>query len=436
MKTGLTSVRWRILAILTGLSTVSYMLRTNISVAAKFMMPELSLSQIEMGQVFGSFMLAYALFQIPGGILGDRFGPRRVLTVAAVWWGVASILTGLVPGSIAGSGLGSFMSLLLLRFVLGIGEAATYPVAARAIANWFPATQHSLANGIVLTGVPLGSAVAPPLVSWLMVTAGWRMSFYVPALMAFVLAIAWWMYGRDRPSDHRGVGEDEFKTIAGHQSPAPTKSDTASWWSLLRNRHIVLLSISYVAEGYVLFMFVFWFYIYLVEVRGFSLLSGGIFASLPWIVSLFLTPAGGALSDYFAARMGQLRGCRVVVVGGWMACGLFIVMGATADSPYLAVAGLSLAVGFILFTEAAFWSSAIHVAGPRAGAACGIMNMAGLFGGVISTPLVPVLVARFGWVFAMTVAAVVAVTGALIWLLIRDDARLPPRAVSLSVPNP
>lgn len=434
MNRKLVPVRWRILAVLTGLSVTSYLLRTNISVASKFMMPELELNQIQMGQIFGSFMLGYALFQIPSGVLGDRLGPRKVLTVAASLWGIVTVLTGLVPGGFVESTLGTFLSLLFLRFLLGIGEAATYPVAARAIANWFPTAQLSLANGIVLTGVPLGSALAPPLVSWLMVTLGWRQSFLVTAILAFVVACLWWWYGRDQPNDHPGISEQEARLIAAKRGAANSSWTSTSWFSLLRNRSIVLLSVSYVAEGYVLFMFVFWFYLYLVEVRGFSVLGGGMFASLPWVVSLFLTPAGGAMADYFARRIGQLRGCRIVVMGGWIACGIFIVLGATAANPYLAVAGLSLSVGFILFTEAAFWSSAIHVSGPHAGAACGIMNMAGLFGGVISTPLVPVLVQHFGWSFALSAAAAVAVAGALIWLLVSDDAPLPYPALSIKVP--
>jgi ACS family glucarate transporter-like MFS transporter len=286
----------------------------------------------------------------------------------------------------------------------------------------------------VLTGVPLGSALAPLLVSWLMVTFGWRQSFVVTATLAFGGALLWWWYGRDQPSDHPGITENEARLITSNRAVAADRQDSGPLSGLLRNRVIILLSVSYIAEGYVLFMFVFWFYLYLVDVRGFSVLGGGFFASLPWIVSLFLTPAGGALADRFAARVGQLRGCRRVVMGGWIACGLFIVLGATASNPYLAVAGLSLGVGFILFTEAAFWSSAIYVSGPQAGAACGLMNMAGLFGGVISTPLVPVLVEHFGWSFAMTAAAAVAISGALIWLLVDEDETVSRQALTARVP--
>ncbi|MGH9842208.1 MAG: MFS transporter [Blastocatellia bacterium] len=141
-----TSVHRRILALLAGFSLVSYVLRTNISVAAKFMMPELGLSEIQMGQVFSSFMLGYAIFQIPAGLLGDRRGPRVVLTVAAVCWGVATLLTGLVPGLLISSGMGAFASLLVLRFTLGAAEAATYPVAARAVANWMPVTERTFSG--------------------------------------------------------------------------------------------------------------------------------------------------------------------------------------------------------------------------------------------------------------------------------------------------
>src|SRR5262249_42890315 len=188
--TGPTAIRYRILALLVGFSLVSYVLRTNITVAAKLMMPELGLNEIQMGQVFSAFMLGYAIFQIPAGILGDRKGPRLVLTLAAVLWGATTLLTGLVPGLLIGSGLGALMSLIVLRFTLGAAEAATYPVAARSVANWFPISERTFANAMVITGSTLGMVFTPPLISWVMVMWGWREIFFVTSVLAFLFAFA------------------------------------------------------------------------------------------------------------------------------------------------------------------------------------------------------------------------------------------------------
>jgi len=401
---------------------VSYLQRVNISVAAKFMMPELSLSEIQMGQVFSSFMLGYALFQVPAGVLGDRLGPRFVLTLAALSWGIATVLTGLVPGLLIGSGSGIFISLLVIRFLLGAGEAATYPVAARAIANWIPGNKRALGNAIVLAGMPLGSAVTPPLVSWLMVNVGWRQTFYITSGLAFLIALLWRSFATDFPQQHSGVSKAELALISSGQSePVVLGSNSTLWWKLLKKRNMCLLSLSYFFEGYVLFIFVFWFYLYLVDVRGFSVLSGGIFASLPWIVSLVSTPMGGAVCDSLCTRLGRLPGSRIVVMCCYFFSALLLFLGARVDDRYLAVASLSLSVGFLMAAEASFWSSAVHLAGPYAGSACGIMNTAGILGGFISTLVVPIAVKHFGWLTTFDVGSAIAIVCALIWLGIQPQ---------------
>ncbi len=417
-----TAIRRNILALLACFSLVSYVLRMNISVAAKFMMPELGLSEIKMGQVFSAFMLGYAIFQVPGGILGDRKGPRFVLTAAATSWGLATLLTGLVPGLMIKAGLGVFASLLILRFLLGAGEAAIYPVAARAIANWTPASERAFANAVVIAGLAVGSAFTPPLISWLMVNIGWRESFYLTSVLAFLIAIAWRWYATDRPEQHTRISDQELALIAAGRKEAEVEdSRSGSWLSLLKNRQLGLISLCYFINGYILFIFVFWFYLYLVEERKFSVLSGGIFTGLPFVVATVLMPAGGYLSDYLSAVRGRRWGRRLVAISGFTLSAISLFWGAQVANPYLAIAGLSLSVGFLMATEGTFWSSAIDVAGPHSGAAGGIMNTAGNLGGVVSTALVPVLVTHFGWFFALGTGSALAIVGALIWLFIRID---------------
>lgn len=399
-----------VIGLLTGLSVVSYIARSNISVATKFIKPELGLTDVQMGWVFSSFLIGYSLSQVPAGRLGDRFGPRLVLTVAALSWGLTTLLTGLVPGTVIPGTLGAIGSLLVLRFLLGAGEAATYPVAARAIANWLPPTGRAGANAIVITGAMLGSAVTPPLIAWAMTNLGWRQSFYLTSVLAFAIAAAWWVIARDHPST---------ANVQESASNAQLGVTTTSWWKLLRNRNIVLLSLSYfVGEGYVLYIFVFWLYTYLVDVRHFSILSGGVFAALPWLVASVLTPLGGALSDRLAFRFGELQGRRAVAMGGFTLSAIFLFCGATVGNPYLAIASLGLAVGFTEFTEGSFWATTSDIAGEHTGAATGIMNMMGNFGGVASTMLVPVLVKYFGWIVALGSGSVLALLAAALWLAI------------------
>ena len=415
-----TAVRWRILAILVGFSLCCYLLRMNISVAQAFMVPELGLSDIQIGEVFSAFMLGYALFQIPAGVWGDRKGPRFVLTIAAIGWGLTTLWTGLIPGQILKGATAAFVSLLILRFLLGMCEAAMYPVAARAVANWMPVPQHAFSNAVVIAGSTIGSALTPPLISNVMQALGWRATFYLTGLFPFGVALMWWWQARDRPEQHSGVSPAEIALIAVGRAEKATTGQLRSWWSLLRDRNLAFLSLSYFLTGYVMFVFVFWLYKYLIDVRKFSLVGGGWASSLPFVVATIGLPSFGYLSDRWAASRGALAGRRAVAVGCLVSCGLMLWAGASASGPWMAVAAISLSVGFLFSVEGPYWSTAIVLAGPNAGTACGVMNMAGNMGGVVSTAFMPLLVHWLGWFGGLLSASIFAIIAAALWLLIRE----------------
>ncbi len=405
-------MRYRVAALLAFFSLAAYVLRMNISVAAKFMMPELGLNEIQMGQVFSAFMLGYAIFQVPWGLLGDRYGPRRVLTAATLLWVATTAFTGLLPGRLLSPGVAAFAGLLVLRFALGAGQAALYPLAARAIGNWMSGSERAFAYSIIIAAAAAGSAFTGPLVAWSMVNLGWRDAFYICAALAALIGAGWHVYATDRPEEHRGISKAELEFIR-HGKTKPREEDGMSWWTLLRDPNIALICASYFLSSYVLFTFIFWFYLYLVDERKFSILSGGFFTSMPYILALAVVPAGGYLSD----RMGR----RFVAMCGFGISGVSLFFGTRAANPYLALGALSISVAFLMATEGPFWSSTIHIAGRHAGAAGGIMNMAGNLGGVASTALFPVIVKHFGWPVALGSGSVLAIAGGLIWPLIRTD---------------
>jgi ACS family glucarate transporter-like MFS transporter len=422
-----TAIRWRIVGLLAAFSLVSYALRTNVSIAAPFLRSELHLSHIQLGQVFSAFMIGYAIFQIPSGALSDRYGPRLVLTVAAAIWGLTTFMTGALPGLVGGAAA-TLAVLLTVRFLLGLAEAATYPVAASAIGVWMPASERAFSNSLVIAGMALGSAFIPPLMSRLMVASGWRTSFYVTSVPGFLIAALWWWYARDDPAQHPGVNEGERRAIAAGRAPASTDTGAAAeprrrviHWRLLRNRNMLLISASYFLDSYVLFIFVFWFYLYLVDERQFSILRGGVYSSLPWIAALIVVPVGGRACDVLSSRRGPRIGRRVVAMTGLVVSSALLVWGARTDDAMLAIAALSLSVAFLMSTEGPFWSSAIDISGAHAGTAGGIMNTAGNLGGVVSTSLVPMLVERFGWAIALATGSAFGVVSALLWLFIRVD---------------
>jgi ACS family glucarate transporter-like MFS transporter len=414
------AVHYWILALLTGFSLVSYMLRTNITVAAQFMKPDLGLDDVQMGRVFSAFMLGYAIFQIPAGVLGDRWGARAVLSGAAALWGVVTVLTGVVPGLLVGTGLAALTSLLILRFTLGVAEAATYPVAAQAVANWMPLTQRTFANAVVIAGASLGIIAASPLVAWMMVSYGWRATFFVTAALGFGIAVLWRWYATDRPANHRDISPTELSAIVAGRTEAPEVSRT-SWWHLLRSRNMRLICLSYFLDSFVLFIFVFWFFQYLIEERGFSVLRGGVFNSLPYIFALVMVPLVGRWCDALSARRGRERGRRAIAILCLCLSAVFLLVGATVAAAVPAILCLSLSVGFLQSTEGPFWSSATDIAGRHAATAGGIMNTAGNLGGVVSTALAPVAVQSFGWAFTFAGCGVLLLVASVSWIFIKHE---------------
>jgi ACS family glucarate transporter-like MFS transporter len=417
-------VRWLIVGLLVGFSMVSYIDRMNISVAAKFMMPELGLSQIQIGQVFSAFLIGYSLLQVPMGMLGDRFGPSRVLVAIAGSWAILTLLTGLVPGRVAIPLLGVFGTLVVIRFLLGVSISGVYPLAARTMAVWQPLTRRAFAYSLVIAGVSIGSAVTPPAVAWLMVHVGWRQSFYWAALLSVAIALLWSALGADDPESHRRVNAGERRLILGGRAEPRDRLQVpsrAGWWRTIRNRSVIVLCTSYFLSGYVLYTFVFWFYIYLVDVRKFSILASGAFGSMPFIVAGVLSPIGGVLCDWATAVFGQRWGRRVTGIVGPLLAATCLIVGARTSDSYFAVAALSLSFGFQMSAESAVWSTAMDIGGRFTGMTTGIVNTANNLGGVVSTALMPVLVAHFGWVAALDSCAAVTAVGAVLWLGVRPD---------------
>lgn len=420
-----TAVRRRILAMMVGMSLLCYLLRMNISVAQQFMVPELGLSDVQVGQIFSAFMIGYALFQIPAGVWGDHSGPRVVLTAALISWGFLTLLTGFIPGLIVRGAAAAFLSLLVLRFVLGMGEAAMYPVAGRVVANWMPPPEHAFSNAVVMAGNTVGAALAPPLIAFLMQNFGWRFSFYVTGLLPFGIAGLWWWQARDRPDQHPAVNREELAVIAAGRTSSPPPGPVPSSWSVWKNWNIAFLCLSYFLTSYVMFVFVFWLYKYFVEVRKFTVMGGGWALSLPFALATVALPSMGYLSDRLAARWGPLGGRRAVAMGCLVFCALLLLVGVKAPGPWMAVAAISVSVACLFSTEGPYWSTVIRLAGPHAGAAGGLMNMVGNLGGAVSTAVVPLLAHVLGWFGALASASLCATLAAAIWLFIRSDTRTP-----------
>lgn len=408
--------RWLILSLLFAICVVTYIDRVNISVTARHMMPALGLTDVQMGRIFSAFVLGYALFQIPGGWLGDRWGPRLTLTLAVIWWSIFTGLTAIAPTwSLAGL-LGISGSLLLVRFLIGVGEAAALPNFNRTVANWLLPHEQGLGIGIAIGGLGVGSALTPPLTAWIMVNYGWQMAFWLASLLGLLVAGLWFVIARDRPTQAQA---DSARTSATPSPQAPIP-----WASLVRTPTLWWLVLSYTCVGYVAYIYLSWFYLYLVNVRGFSVLTGGVYAAAPFLAIALSCPFGGWLTDRAVERWGVNRGRATVGGSGMVLSGVTIAAGAMAEAPMLALALLSLGAGFLYLTVGAYWTCTVDLSKAHAGTLSGLMNTGANIGGSLSPTLTPWLAEQIGWAAALSIAAAVAVIGGALWVNIRPEGGL------------
>ncbi len=408
--------RWLLVGVLFAISVVTYMDRVNISVTARQMMPALGLTQTEMGRIFSAFVLGYALFQVPGGWLGDRWGARRVLTGAIIWWSAGTALTALAPTLMLAEWFGVMGALILVRFLIGVGEAAALPNFNRAVADWLPRHQRGLGIAVVISGIGLGSAITPPVTAWLMVTYGWQTAFYAAALLGLLVAILWYVVagwpGTARSEPHQPA-------VLQHVSNRDGGPGAVPWRAFARSPTIWWLVVSYACLGYVAYIYMSWFYLYLVTVRGFDVLRGSLFGAGPFLAIAVFCPLGGWITDRLARHCTVDVSRRLTGSVGMLLSGLCILAGAYTNSPMLAIALLSLGAGWLYFSVGAYWATTTDLAPAHAGTLSGLMNTGANIGGTISPTLTPWLAQEFGWPAALATAALLAITGGLLWMRIR-----------------
>ncbi len=424
-----TAIRWRVCALMIVVSFVAYLLRTNMSVAGVPMSADLGLSHVQLGVVLAAFAWGYAIFQFPGGLLGDVIGARRALTILAVLWGVLNLLVAFVPGTAAGSATAVVLVLMTLRFLMGAAQAPLFPIiGGGTTCHWFPVSGWALPNALQNFGATFGAAAAGPLIAWLMERFGWRASFLLTAPAAVLCAGLWWWYVRDRPSEHVEVNPEERRLIeAGRTAEDLAPVEPGAWRVVIRNRQVQLLTLGYFCVNYLFYFFFNWLFVYLIENRGFKLLEGGWYASIPWMAGAVGAVYGGWLCDRLWKRLGARRSCRYLGAAGVGAAAVLLLAAGWAPHPLAAVVLLSLCLAAEQFTDAIYWAAAISVAGRRASAACGLMNTGGNLSGGVVALVIPLVVDRFGWPAALATGSAFAIVAAALWLVTSADVTMDER---------
>ncbi|MGP0093835.1 MAG: MFS transporter [Xanthobacteraceae bacterium] len=405
--------RWFILVLISLMYLITYLDRVNISTAAPVISKEFGFDKITMGMIFSAFVWAYAMFQVPGGWVGDRFGARHVLTVIVGYWSIMTAATAAASGAI---------SFVVIRFLFGIGEAGAFPGATRAMQLWYPRQERGFVQGITHSASRLGAAIAPPIVVLIMNSLGWQSVFYICGAVGIVWSALWYLAYRDLPEEHGLVNQAELEQIRGtdeqgnvNQAKIAEKA-SVPWGTLLRSRNMWAIMCAYFTYVYCLWIFLSWLPSYLVEFRNFTLLKVGLLASLPLWAGVVGDTAGGLATDWLLAKTGNIRlARRLVAIVGLLGCAIFIVPAALAEDAYIAVYCLTASMFFLECTIGPSWAVPMDTGGEHSGTVSGMMNMAGNIGGALSPTVFGILVQFGSWQAPFIVAASLLILGAVVW---------------------
>jgi MFS family permease len=395
----MTATQLWIAALMFALSVTNYFNRIILSVAAPGLMKEFSLSPTSMGAVFSAFLISYTLLMTPGGRWSDRFGPRNMLCLMA--WG-SGLFTALMPfGGIPGLGslVGVVPGLFVIRLGFGVFTAPLYPAAARMNAIWMPPLQRTRVLGFVNAGAGFGGAVSPMLFSAMLTRFGWRFSFVIAGIAAVLLGVLWLATVPDRGAETRA-------------------SQRPQWSLLLNNPGMRWLIAGFAALDYYEYIFFYWLFYYLGEVRKLPARDTAVYTTLPFLAWVVMMPLGGWLTDRLVARCGIKRGLRSVAVTALLISVLGLATAVSVADMKTLVALLSLAFGCAAIADVVFWAAVINIGGAQAGAAGGLMNTGGNFGGAVAPFLTPLIASYYGWSAGLYVGAIVALIGVVAWLRI------------------
>jgi len=422
-------IRWLIFAFLFLFTFAAYVQRTAITVAAEPMMPQLGLTQLQIGWLETAFLVSYTALQFPGGLAGQYLGARRMFTLCGIVSVLATLAVPALPSVSRGTAL--FWELLCAQFMLGVSQAPLFAMLSGSLECWFPPRQWALTQGLSSCGIGLGGAAAPAAIAALMVHLGWRPALIIVALPVAALVALWWHNGRDRPSQHPRVTQAELAELPPAQATAGMSPP--SWKRirrLLLNRDLAGLTLSYFAMNLVFFLITFWSFLYLVQARHFTALEGGLAAALPPLAGAAGAGIGGAGASALSARLGALKGLRLLPVITLPAAGVLLLISVHAASAWAALAGLSLAFGLLEVNEGPFWAASMEIGGEDAVAAGAILNTGGNLGGIVATPVVAFISGGGDWTTPFVAGAGCALASALIWLLINPAAPASARAIA------
>jgi sugar phosphate permease len=406
-----TRARFWVIVFAVTLAIITYIDRVCISKAAPLIQDDLGFSKEQMGWVFGAFGLAYALFEIPGGWLGDKMGPRRVLMRVVSFWSVFTAMTGFAW---------SYASMLVCRFFFGAGEAGAFPNLTKMFTIWLPQRERGMAQGITWLAARWGGSFTPLLVLWVLSVMSWRHAFMMFGGLGVIWAVVFYWWFRDNPRDHPGVNEAEMELLEGAEKNLDSHAKIP-WAKFLSSPTVLLLWVYYFCISYVWYFYITWLPTYMKEALHLEGNEGAILGGLPLFLGGIGCFVGGWFANQLAARGGGLgRARRIVGIVGMAGAGALLVLATFMHDPKYAMVAMGLSGFFNDLSMPGAWGACMDVGGKAAGSLSGSMNMMGNLGGALGPVVVPVLLSMThnNWNVPIWVAAGTYVVSMICWMFI------------------
>lgn len=392
-------------------------------IAAPFLEKEFHLSSQMMGNILSAFLFGYAVGLVPGGWMADHFGPHRVLTFAGLSWAALTLLIVFVPKQVSGQAVDSGALLVAARFLLGVCEACAYPTINRALANWMRRSDRAFSSGLVHCGSGLGGAFTPIFIALIISNIGWKESFFISAAITFGVIILWWNMATDHPSQHARVNAAELQIITSEKEEFQSAPADRQWYrSLARSQNAYMLCASEFLYGLSGFVYLTWFYIYFVKIRGAGDLYSAALSSMTYLAMAVGAPIGGFLCDRCVIKWGIPWGRRTVPLTSIVLSGILGIIAPVIANNTISAVVFSMAAGLQFVAASAFWATVIDITRRGTGVLGGFMNGSGSLGSAIGTIAFPWLIEHLGWNHALQVSASAGIASGLLWMFI-DTSR-------------
>ncbi|MBI3417504.1 MAG: MFS transporter [Verrucomicrobia bacterium] len=403
-----TSTRHWLLLFAATLAIITYIDRVCISQAKDSIQQEFSLTNAQMGWVFAAFAWAYALFEIPGGWLGDQIGPRKVLMRVVLWWSIFTAATGWVK---------NFTALLVTRFLFGAGEAGCFPNLTKAFSTWLPRHEQSRAVAVMWLSARWGGAFTPSLVVVVLSLMSWRHAFELFGALGIIWAVCFYAWFRDNPAEHRGVNAAELELLREVRQNSSTHA-RVPWNALLTSRTVWLLWLQYFCFSYGWYFYITWLPTYLKEARGLELQKSALLAGLPLFFGGIGAMLSGSLSAWLARRFVDVtRTRRFLAYTGYLGAAGMLLLSPTLHDPVWAMIAMGMASFALDLALPVCWSTCLDVGGRCAGTLSGSMNMCGNIAGGVAPVVVGYILdySHRNWLIIFWISAAIYVVGAICW---------------------